>query len=96
MIFLNFFIILFLYFQVTSKNLLVDDPLSSTITYGDDPLSRPAQLISSDFDETCDDTINDFQPWSHCKQSILNSYTTSEKLSFHSCNYDSINKYKIR
>lgn len=71
--------------QVASKNVVVNDPLSSTIAHGDDPLNRPAQLISTDFDETDDDWLDDLQPWSHCKQSILNSYTTSEKLSFHSC-----------
>lgn len=63
----------------------MNDPLSSDITYGDDPLSRPAQLIPTDFEETDNGLLNDIQPWSHCKQSILNSYTTSEKLSFHSC-----------
>lgn len=70
--------------QVTNKNVLIDDPLSS-ITYGDDPLSRPAQLISTDFEEADNDWLDGLQPWSHYKQSILNSYTTSEKLSFHSC-----------
>lgn len=72
--------------QVNSKNVLINDPLSSSITYGDDPLSRPAQLMPNDFDETDnDDWLNNLQPWSQCRQSILNSYTTSEKLSFHSC-----------
>lgn len=70
---------------MTSKNVLINDPLSSTITYGDDPLSRPAQLIPTDFDETDNGCIDAIQPWSHFKQSILNSYTTSEKLSFHAC-----------
>lgn len=63
----------------------MNDPLSSDITYGDDPLSRPAQLIPTDFEETDSGSLNDIQPWLHCKQSILSSYTTSEKLSFHSC-----------
>lgn len=72
---------------MASKNVSINDPLSSTITYGDDPLSRPAQLIPSDFDESNNGWCDDIQPWSHCKQSILNSYTTSEKLSFHSCKY---------
>ncbi|XP_026817702.1 UPF0505 protein C16orf62 homolog isoform X1 [Rhopalosiphum maidis] len=69
--------------EVISKNVLINDPLSSTITYGDDPLSRPAQLIPTDFDEIDNGYINDIQPWSNFKQGILNSYTTSEKLSFH-------------
>jgi hypothetical protein len=63
---------------------LIDDPLSSSITYGDDPLSRPAQLTPTAFDDADNDWLDDLPPWSHYKQSILNSYTTSEKLSFHS------------
>lgn len=58
------------------------------MTYGDDPLSRPAQLIPADFEETNNGRFDDIQPWSNFKQNILNSYTTSEKLSFHSCEYD--------
>jgi len=69
------------------KNVLVNDPLSSNITYGDDPLSRPAQLIPTDFDEIDNGCWDDIQPWSNFKQGILNSYTTSEKLSFHACKY---------
>lgn len=40
--------------------------------------------MPTDFDESC---LNDIQSWSQCKQNILNSYTTSEKLSFQSCKY---------
>lgn len=65
-----------------------NDPLACNITHGDDPLSRPAQFISSDFDEVDNDYFDDIPSWSHCKQNILNSYTTSERLSFHSCKYD--------
>lgn len=66
---------------------MVDNPLSSSITYGDDPLSRPSEIKLTDFDETDKSYLDDLQPWSYSKQSILNSYTTSEKLSFQSSNY---------
>ncbi|XP_050533919.1 VPS35 endosomal protein-sorting factor-like [Daktulosphaira vitifoliae] len=67
-----------------SSEISIIDPLGAFIVNGNDPLSRPVQLIPTDFEEPCNIISDNCQSWSQCKQSILNNYTTSEKLTFKS------------